>query len=482
MMLYVRPGGAQTTTRAEIKSLIDKAEESYMECWATLCSLKGKGTIERDSLLAFQPRLGQTLLDLSEMYRALHQERLATVSRKDGLSPDWFKRRLKLLSDYQEVLKTTISVGKCLGDSFAWTFYRNERQYLAEHYKLPRQLHSPPGVGGEGELEFIRNFGVVNGHMALYHGITTFLRLGDFSFRDLKKHSLTAVVELKTARVSDKRWEGLISVIGPVEEAEHVFGDLVDPETERRLQPSPLPQDMVTRLNKQIAAIGKSFDLTDSDRKQLVDMNHNSHELEALWKIINASSAVYRRADDGLLLAGLKSRKRKLSTKLLNDSTFDLPTVFEGLMEEIKRLTLEGSQHNQIILGHLQAPTSEYYLERNAVPLFWWPVDLDLIKAILFYDAQIFTFYNPAYLAEKLIHNGFEVESNDGQSGLKVSKRIGEGVLRLEGFDHLLGMVSRQLWSEDSVVQSVVNITDQIGQSDMSQPRLLVLDIWQDFS
>jgi hypothetical protein len=474
--------GAQTITRADIRSLIDRAEESYKECWATLGSLRGKGTLERDDLLGFQPRLGRTLLDLSKMYRALHQERLVTVSRKDSLSSDWYKRRLKLISGYQEVLRTTTSVGKCLGDSFAWTFYRNERQYLAEHYKLNKQLHSPPGVGGEGELEFVTNFGVVNGHMALYHGITTFLRLGDFSFRDLRKHSLTAVAELKTVRVSDKKWESVVSVIGPAEEAEHLFGDLVDPEAESRLHPSPLPQNMVTRLNKQITAIGTSFNFSDPDRELLVDIDHYFHELEDLWKVMNASSAAHRRADDGLLLAGLKSSKRKLSTKLLNEPTYDLPTVFGGLVEEVKDLTLEGSKHNQIIMGRLQTPTSEYYLERNAVPVFWWPIDLDLIKAILFCDAQILTFYNPAYLAEKLIRNGFDVESNDGQRGWKVSKRIGQGVLRLEGFDHLLGMVSRQLWSEDSVVQTLVTIIDQIEKSGISLPSKINVNIIQDFS
>ncbi len=420
-------------------------------------------------------------MELSEAYRALHQERLAIIGKKKQLSSEWFRRRLKLISHYQEALKTAISVGKSLGDSFAWDFYRNEREYLAEHYKHQRQLQSPPGVGGEGELEFITRFGIVNGHMALYHGITTFLRLGDFSFLDLKKRSLTAIAELKTVRLSDKDMKSLVSVIGPVEEAEHLFGDLVDPEAESSPEPSTLPQDMSARLNKQTAAIGKSFGLSDPDRKLLVDMNHNSRELEGLWKNMRASSAAYRRADDGLLLAGLKSRKSRLSSKLLNESNYGLPTVFQGLVEEVERMTLEGSEHNQIIMGQLQGPTSEYYLERNAVPMFWWPVDLDVIEALLFHDAQVFTFYNPAFIAEKLRSNGFEVESSNVQRGLKVSKKIGEGVLSLEGFDQFLGMVSRQLWTEDSVVQTMVSITDQIQQSGIPSPGQIVLDVIQDF-
>lgn len=218
------------------------------------------------------------------MYRTLHQEKLAAISKKDRLSSEWFRHRLKLISDYQEAIKTTISVGKCLGDSFAWTFYRNERQYLEEHYKHHKQLQSPPGTGGEGELGFLDAFGVVNGHIALYHGLTTFLRLGDFSFVDLKKRSLTAIAELKTVQLSGKGMRGLISVIGPVEEAMHLFGDLVDSNAESGPEPSALPLDMAARLNKQTTSIGKSFDVLTPDKQLLVDIGHNYPKLARCGK------------------------------------------------------------------------------------------------------------------------------------------------------------------------------------------------------
>lgn len=207
-------------TGADIRSAVDVAEASYRECLTTLSSLKGEGSLDKNALLGFQPRLGQTLLELSNMYRALHQEKLMVVSKKNQLSPNWFKRRLRLINDYQEDLKSTISLGKCLGDSFAWAFYRNERQYLEKHYKNHMQVHSPPGVGGQGELAFISTVGVINHNIVLYHGLTTFLRLGDFSFIDLRSLKLTAVAELKTRPSSDgEELESLVSVIGPTKES-----------------------------------------------------------------------------------------------------------------------------------------------------------------------------------------------------------------------------------------------------------------------
>ena len=75
-------------TTAEIRTAIDQAEVSYRECWTALTSLKGEEPLDRDGLLGFQPRLGQALLELSKVYRAVHQEKLTVISKKDQLSPD----------------------------------------------------------------------------------------------------------------------------------------------------------------------------------------------------------------------------------------------------------------------------------------------------------------------------------------------------------------------------------------------------------
>jgi hypothetical protein len=34
------------------------------------------------------------------------------------------------------------------------------------------------------------------------------------------------------------------------------------------------------------------------------------------------------------------------------------------------------------------------------VPLFWWPLDVEAIEAILFHDVWVFSVYNPAHLGE----------------------------------------------------------------------------------
>lgn len=210
-------------------------------------------------------------------------------------------------------------------------------------------------------------------------------------------------------------------------------------------------------------------------------MDHEYEELEALWRETKTSSTTYRRVGDGLLLVGLKHRKRKLSSKVSDRTDYDFARIFQGLVEEAQQIMLTDSEDNQIILGQLQASTSDYYLEFGAVPLFWWPIDLDLVKDILFHDTQIITLYNPAHLADKLRNNGFEVKSRDGQMGLEVSKKVGEGNLQFGGFDHFIGMMSRQLWSEESIVQSLVNIVEQVENLGVSVPTKIEFHIQQGF-
>ena len=108
-------------SRADITSVIDEAEGSFRECWNTLSLLGSKdsrdGQKDADlskGLFDFQPTLARTLYDLSEMYRKLHQEKRGIIARKAELTPEWFRHRLALLSEYQGVIRAAISLGKRL--------------------------------------------------------------------------------------------------------------------------------------------------------------------------------------------------------------------------------------------------------------------------------------------------------------------------------------------------------------------------------
>src|SRR5688572_31634327 len=79
--------------------------------------------------------------------------------------------------------------------------------------KYPGSLHTPPGVGGVGEREFVKNFDAP-GHVLIYHATTTFLRIGDVSFVHLPSRSVSAIVELKSRWVAEDRVEVAAFFVG----------------------------------------------------------------------------------------------------------------------------------------------------------------------------------------------------------------------------------------------------------------------------
>ena len=240
-------------SRADITSLIDEAEDNLRACWDTLSHLRSaqrtRDSTDADlskTLLDFQPKLARTLYDLSKMYGNLNQEKRSFIAKKADLTPSWFRHRLALLSEYQSAIKGAISLGKRLGDSFAWLFYVSAQDHLLEHGEHQRQFLLPPGVGGLGEVTFIERVQMVGDRLVLYHGITTFLRVGDVSFIDVKDRKVAAIGELKTTKVAKDLLKIEVHMVAPSEKDLAFFAE--DPrhrDTDEDIFSPAAPEDEV---------------------------------------------------------------------------------------------------------------------------------------------------------------------------------------------------------------------------------------------
>ncbi len=487
-------------SRAAVKALIDETEAKYRECWETLTRMKEsftpvktwEGSEAKDlleAILNFQPTLGFALLELSKMYRELHQEKYKIIAKKGTLSPDWFRHRLALIGRYQEHLKTTISIGKCLGDSFAWFFYQNERHRLPQHYDIQNQLQAPGHVGGTGEIEFVRRLQMRKGHLLIHHGLTTFLRLGDVSFIDLESLKLTAVAELKTRQVADKELAISVTLIGEREEgalpreAALLLEDFKVDLTVRddRPTPPPLSQSARARFERQVAALGESLLHPEPQIGQELIGCSNVTELEALWGELKTSTSAHRRVGDGQILTGFKIRKRTLSSKLMMGFKYNFSKQFPTIEEQARRTIIEGSSDNTFWVNGFHGPTPEYCLAPGMTPLLWWPVDPELVRAIFFCDVLLFSVYNPAHLLSKLRMAGFNVERTKGQQGLRIEKISGDKSTTLEGFGHFVNYVVKQLFSEEDVLKMISSTSRKIESEEVPPNTKVVMQVEQHF-
>ncbi|MBN9118365.1 MAG: hypothetical protein J0I06_04250 [Planctomycetes bacterium] len=192
-------------TQRKVSIAIEEAGRAFQTCWESLRIIRAanKESLSADHILEFQPRLAKAIHGLGEMHRAVKSEARETVNRKSFLRPNRFKTRMRILRKYEDALNEAIRVGKAIGDGFAWLFYQGESALLAKHLQHSEITHPPGGIGGRGECRFITDLRVVNGHLVLYHGITSILRLGDVSLVDLKAFKVTGIGELKSDEPGD---------------------------------------------------------------------------------------------------------------------------------------------------------------------------------------------------------------------------------------------------------------------------------------
>jgi hypothetical protein len=477
-------------SKADVVTVIDEAEGGFRECWDTLFRLKGmsRGESSKDAalskaLLDFQPTLARALYDLSEMYRKLHQQKLQVIARKAELTSEWFGHRLALIGRYQLAIKAAISVGKRIGDSFAWVFFVSAQDHLLEHGEHQRQFHTPPGIGGLGEVAFVERAQVVGGHLVLYHGITTFLRVGDVSYINVKERKVAAIGELKTTKVAEGKLVIRVDVVASSEEdlsflagatLHHSIHD-----TEEKNPLPPLPQEMTARLGKQVASMGDTFEFAGPEASMELHHDPRIEELSEFCKELKTSTFSHRKIGDGLLLFGTRTAKRSLSSKLLGGAPPGWTSKLQGTERGAQRIMNKDSANNELWIGAFSDTNTEYRLVPGRAPILFWPLDAATIEDILFHKAEIYHLYNPAHLLAKSRRAGFEVMPIPGQRGFKVEKRIGDTIFSVENLRYYTHLVTREFWDEDVVVEALCGAARSVEQGDISPNARIRMDFRQ---
>src|SRR5690606_1675385 len=203
-------------TKKELNILFVKITSDYYELWDILLVLKriSKRNIIYKDLVGIQVLLGKALFKLSKKHIAITSEKKTLITKKHTLAPPWFKNRMKLLSNYQDIIDNYIRVGRSLGDSFCWLFYHKEKKMIEKHLKHPLQFYFPQGIGGVGEVTFVERTQVMGRHITLFHNISNFLRIGDVSYIDAKSFTLSAIGEIKSQKASANQIQISAHLIG----------------------------------------------------------------------------------------------------------------------------------------------------------------------------------------------------------------------------------------------------------------------------
>lgn len=462
-MPYSSTSNSSVSTQ-KVKVAIDGAERAFERCWSLIDAMKeGKIAESKVSLLDFQPLLAETLLVLSDLHRKINSEKELRIRNKANLSIAWFKKRMRFLDAQRSIVEKAIIVGKGIGDSFAWFFYQNNRQYLHEHLREPEQLLIPSGVGGSAEIEIIKQVPIANGCFVLYHGMTSILRLGDVSLISLQPLRVVTVGELKAGKPADGRLT--ITLVFP-QRIENVQGTMTK-RGARSDAPSAidgLSAAAKDRLQRQFERMKASFHKINSrPAKQLtLEMENRIGELQKFLSSIGEGRCALHQIGASVLLVGVQSKGKSMYQRLTGPTSARLRRQLDGTEVAAASLVSGERKDNAIFV-------SDWFYRRDGKPSHrpgmthptWWPVPAESIRRVIFQEVNVFTVFNPAHLFAALELDGYEL-TIEWPKKFSAKKRIGNRFFSLGGVEHYFEVIQRYLFSERDVVGLLGKVQEQL--------------------
>jgi hypothetical protein len=466
------------SNRLRLRRTLQETEAAFEFCWGVLASIRDGVPDSKavEDFLDYQYRLAEILFRLDGANRRIEEKRMNLVREKNRVDQAWFHKRIKRLGGFQHAIGDLIDIGRALGDAFAWFFYREEQDLLRQHLSHERITEFPEGVGAKGELEFIRNTKGANGQLLLYHGVTTILRHGDVSFVDLETLRVSCLGELKSRQARPGELEITVHLVGPRDRPKPIDMSQLP---RRAGAPDPMPPDMVDRFRRQIKGMADSFTPVQKNENLGITEEGYLAGLRRVGQQLRGQLAVYDRCGEGLLLAGYRVCQEP-GLRCLLTTKFDAELV-RGIEDHVPALVDQARRENpldenSLIIGYID--TRSFH---GMVPVFWWPIDLELAKEIYFRRVAVVTVFNPAPIIRRLRVEGFEISRVGKSRRYKVTKRIGDLRLEIGDLDYFTRMVQDSLLGEDAIVELFRRVA-AIAASGRVEPFTRIdLDIRQQF-
>ena len=443
---------------AELREVVNRAEANYEKAFLILSSVKEFKPAS--DLPQFQPLLARTMLELSNAYRQLSQKRKALIRKKASVKQEWFVAQLRMVQRRQEIVQSAIAIGQALGDSFAWFFYQRDPDLLEKHREQQRQDRLPPGIGGLGERVFIDHTQLMGNSLVLYHGVTTILRLGDFSLIDMSTLRVCGIGEIKTSRADDTGCCLSVSMLVrkdsnhglPVDGPAVVDGPA--PLVTAAEDFTPMSQHQSERMERQLAAIAESVKPSAVETRDLEAKLNPGKSLEALAHVLTTAEEEGQGAKavgKGLIFTAYKLPQGSLYDRLTPKRKPNLKNLFEKIPSEVERITLPEAEKNSLeISTFLHHGNGRYALPWGTVPFFWWQLPQTAIRRVMLVEMVVLTMFNVGMFVALLEAEGFEVKYADGKKFeiVEISKAGESHRIEVRGMRYFTDLIRSGLYSE----------------------------------
>ncbi len=442
----------------EVRKALDDAEQKLVWCTEVVGALSGYKFNEAigENVVSFQQRLYRIIADLEALYRRIKGEEKRLIRGKPRYDPLWFPKRMAQLSAYSKKLGDGLTLARAVGDGFVWFFYERDPQMIEEHLKLQPQLLLPSDLGAAGERILLENLQAIDGKFMLYHGITSMLRIGDFSFVDMKSLRVVCLAELKTSRIDPQQINLSLSIISGDKDQIPRFPRSEPSQTR---EPPPLPSaQMQARFARQRKVMQESIVAAKKVREVLTvsgGLGFHYRELEDVVRRSHTRAFEYVKAGDGLIIGvwrlpeprsyGSPSPKRQID--LMPDLARDMPDWTMKILDA-------GAAWNSIAFGGLGGDDS-LKARPTGLPFFAWPLDPQVLGDIAFERVVVITLFNAGHLIKRLHARGYAVKLDESGRLKRATKQIDDKLIELENYSYFMSLVPWALMTEDAVMSMI---------------------------
>jgi hypothetical protein len=452
----------------ELKRAIDRVEEHFNRCWEILTSLHSPRIGE---LADLQPTLGKALLCISESYNLVRQHRKSLIKRKLAFSNRWFCQEQRRCGAMENALIQVRGIGLALGDSFVWPFFQNDIELFKAHAKHPNTDDLQPGIGGEGELKFVQTVPIIGEYLVIHHALTSVLRIGDVSLVDLRDFRVKGVGEIKTARTGEHECTATLYAV-----SRQKLPTFSKKRPAARTQPVMLPKQ-VDQLHRQL---DRMTELIASGQKEkriggvelVVDSTEKKFEKLVLDATSSTSSAIA--INDSLVCVATRCGSRSLHRACFRPPKVDYTSRLPNhLTDSVSQILLPDSRFNSVVISpFFYDATGMPWPRYDTIPLFWWRMDLEAIRRIVFRETVVTTIFNPAPLIERLLSAGFTVERGKRVGHFEVQKEVAGKFISVHGIELLTDLIKQAFFSASEVAEMITETVNAAQAAGVTHGRV----------
>lgn len=441
-------------TKEKVKEKINNANDILNKCFNMLMDIKHARDNLLDSLLNFQPLLAECLYELMSFYQELKTEEKSLIKDKKEYTLDTFKGIMKENATFSKIVSEVINIGKSLGDAFAWFFYRNNRKELDDHFRHNKTGLYVSGLGGYGELQFVKNTKFIDGLFVLYHGITSMLRVGDFSLCDIQQGVL-GIGEIKTKQDG----ENFVSTVN-ISSKVNIDSSKIYPESGLKISDSGSNKEITKDFPKLSQQLKIQDNLLKSKDAEFSSKYYLDYEYDLIKKL-TPSTPFTINEDSSMLLCACWNKYDTLFDILYdNGKAVSLPI---GLENEIGKIIVKNSINNKVIVNVLDTG-----MDLLRIPVFWWHIEDETCQNLYFKKNSIVIAYNISNLIQKFLNIGFTVkEKVESHKEIVLEKVSGNKKMQFQNFNSLCRLATHNLMRTDAVFSCSKEVFDKMESGEI---------------